>query len=89
MYIWVVRFPVYRKYANSKSYFKIASETSALEVQLLGSNCLEHTIEASIFPERQFIKDLLELSFPGILEADEGEFEAIMEMCRLRNVNQG
>lgn len=79
---------MYRKYANGKSVFKIMSETSALELQLLGTRCLRHVIEATILPERQLIRDLLDLAFPGILVSDEEEFEATLEKCRLQDSSE-
>ena len=54
-------FPVYRKYINNKSYFKVFDSESFEEIQVLGSNYWIYEFKAKILPDRYFIKDLIEM----------------------------
>lgn len=51
-------YPVYRRYLNGRSYFKISSPDELEELQLMGSRCFIHQLKAKILPERNFIYDL-------------------------------
>ena len=54
-----INFPVYRKYKNNKSYFKIMNASEFEEIQVIGSRrVLRHTV-AKLYPEKIFIQDLL------------------------------
>ena len=52
-------FPVYRRYKNGKSYFKIINENTFEEVRSLGSRRLVSVTVARLFPEKNFIRDLV------------------------------
>ena len=54
-----INFPVYRKYKNNKSYFKIIQPKIFEEVQLIGTKKVIKLIEAKQFPEFVFIHDLV------------------------------
>ncbi len=54
-----IHFPVYRKYKNNKSYFKIIHFKLFEEVQIIGTKKIVKQIEANQFPEILFIKDLV------------------------------
>lgn len=54
-----IHFPVYRKYKNNKSYFKIIHSRLFEEVQIIGSKKIIRQTEARLFPEILFIQDLL------------------------------
>jgi hypothetical protein len=54
-----MQFPVYRRYRNGRSYFKIINERSFEEVRALGERRLVAVIEARQFPEMIFIRDML------------------------------
>jgi len=54
-----MKFPVYRKYKNNKSYFKIINPTLFEEVQVIGNRKIIKIIEARLFPEKMFVKDLV------------------------------
>jgi len=69
-------FPIYRKLSNEKSYYKILSLESLIELQKIGSKTKKHTLIAQQFPEKLFIQDLIALS-NGYLESNEVEFERI------------
>lgn len=54
-----MHFPVYRKYKNNKSYFKIIHPRLFEEIQIIGSRRIIKEIEAKLFPELNFVRDLL------------------------------
>jgi len=54
-----INFPVYRKYKNNKSYFKIIQPKLFEEIQVIGSKKVIKLIEAHQFPEMLFIRDLV------------------------------
>lgn len=54
-----INFPVYRKYKNSKSYFKIINPLLFEEIRLMGSKKIITQTEAKVFPEKNFIYDLV------------------------------
>ena len=53
-----ITYPVYRKYKNNKSFFKVLSEHKFEEIKLLGDNAVLHVIEAKILPDKNYIYDL-------------------------------
>ena len=52
-------FPVYRKYRNDMSYFKIISEESFEEVKKLPTGYALFNFKAKILPDRNYIQDML------------------------------
>jgi len=54
-----IDFPVYRKYKNNKSYFKIIQPNLFEEIQVIGSKKIIKQIEAKLYPERLFVQDLV------------------------------
>jgi hypothetical protein len=54
-----INFPVYRKYKNGKSYFKIINPRLFEEIQVIGSKRVIKQVEAIQFPEMSFVHDLI------------------------------
>lgn len=54
-----INFPVYRKYKNNKSYFKIIQPDRFEEIQLIGSKRIVKQTTAKQYPEMVFINDLV------------------------------
>ena len=54
-----IKFPVYRKYKNNKSYFKIIHPRLFEEIQIIGTKRIVKQTEARLFPEVVFVKDLI------------------------------
>jgi hypothetical protein len=54
-----IQFPVYRRYKNGKSYFKIISRNEFEEIQILGSKKIINTIKAIQLPEMNHVHDLV------------------------------
>ncbi len=54
-----MEFPIYRKYVGIDVWFKLISSTEFIEYKKLGTKLLEDHIKAKIFPEKQFIQDMI------------------------------
>ena len=54
-----INFPLYRKYKNNKSYFKIVSPQVFEEIQLIGNKKVFRQTEAKLYPEKMFVMDLI------------------------------
>lgn len=54
-----INFPVYRKYKNNKSYFKIIQADLFEEIQIVGSKKIVKQTKAMQYPEMVFIRDLV------------------------------
>ncbi|HWY11146.1 MAG TPA: hypothetical protein VN026_07470 [Bacteroidia bacterium] len=69
-----IQFPVYRKYKNNTSYFKILSRDQFEEIQIIGSKAKLNRITANQFPEMNHIYDLV-YNHEGLgLEITENEY---------------
>jgi len=73
-----IHFPVYRKYKNNKSYFKILSFKLFEEVQIIGSKKIVKQTEALQFPEMLFIKDLIFDYYEMAEEISEEEYNSVL-----------
>jgi hypothetical protein len=76
-----MNFPIYRRYANGKSYFQILNPSELLEVQLIGKYFVKHRLVAKILPERNLISDLIALEGGQIEALTEAEFLEFMKYC--------
>ena len=74
-------FPIYRKYSNNKSYFKVFDTASFEEIQILGSNYWIYTFVAKILPDRNFIKDMIEMEGGGWIEISADEYDRFKSNC--------
>jgi hypothetical protein len=63
-------FPVYRRYANGRNFFKIMNPLLFEEVQLLGSRTVVKITEAKLYPEKNFVRDLVEGRIGEIITAE-------------------
>jgi len=66
-------YPIYRKYKGIDVWFKIDSETEFTEYKKMGNKLLKDTIVAKIFPEKQFIQDMINLYEDRWIEVTEIE----------------
>ena len=72
-----VTFPLYRKYKEIDVWFKINSDSSFIEIKKVGTKVLKTEVEAEIFPEKQFIQDMISC-FEGRWEKiSEQEYETL------------
>lgn len=69
-------FPQFRKLKNNKSYYKITSERTFIELQSIGDGFFKINIKASKYPEIILIQDMLNFSNNYKLSSEE-EFNTI------------
>ena len=74
-----MRFPLFRKYSNNKSYFKVLDDQSFEEIQIIGSKILLFNFAAKIMPDRFLVRDMIELKDGRWLEIDESEYLEIRQ----------
>ena len=74
-------FPLYRKYSNNKSYFKVLSEDTFEEIQILGKHYLLNHFKAKILPDRYLIKDMINLFEGRWEEIEEKEYDILRTRC--------
>lgn len=75
-------FPVYRKYKNNKSFFKVLGYDAFEEIQTIGKFYSIHHFTATIFPDRNFIYDMIGLHNGHWTEISEEEYTTFLEKCR-------
>ena len=54
-----IQFPVYRKYKNNNTFFKITSRNRFEEIQIIGARVKLNVITTNQFPEMNHIYDLV------------------------------
>lgn len=69
-----VKFPIYRKYHNGASYFKIFSESLFEEIKKEPGGYRVYEFEARILPDRNFLYDMIYNYQAHWQEIDEGEY---------------
>ncbi|NQV52776.1 MAG: hypothetical protein HQ500_06315 [Flavobacteriales bacterium] len=69
-----MRFPLYRKYPNDLSFFKILDDSHFIEVKRTGKSADVHHFEAKILPDRNFIQDMLNMEGGFWVESSPEEF---------------
>ena len=70
-------FPLYRKYKNEKSFFKITSISSFEEIIFMRNKATLHLFEAKILPDRNYILDMIYNYEPYWSLSSKEEFEEI------------
>jgi hypothetical protein len=71
----MIDFPLHRKFSDNKTFYKIHSPKSFLEIKLMGKFYFRNEIEAKQFPEMLLINDMIRLEVGGWIAIDENEFE--------------
>jgi len=69
-----MEFPIYRKYKNSETYFKINNEKSFEEISFIGSKLFSYDIKATQYPEFLRIKDMIACKDDIWIEILESDF---------------
>jgi hypothetical protein len=54
-----IKFPQYRRYKNGRSYFKIINPSRFEEIQVFGTKKILRITDAKLYPEKNFVHDLL------------------------------
>ena len=70
-----MNFPLYKKYTNNLSYFKVLSPDSFEEIKITGNYYSLIKLQAKILPERNFIEDLLKNTNGNWADISEIEYE--------------
>jgi hypothetical protein len=76
-----VKYPQFRKYKNSASYFKIYSPERFDEIKRTGDNYELHEFTARILPDRNFIHDITFGDYCEVIE--EKEYLQMMQHVNL------
>lgn len=74
-----ITFPVYRKYKNNQSFFKISSLTVFEEIKLSGKSGQLYVFTAKILPDRNFILDMLYDYDKYWMNSNEQEYNEVKE----------
>ncbi len=74
-------YPVFRKYSNNKSYFKVLTANEFEEINVLGSNFWIYRFEAKILPDRYLIRDMIEMEGGRWQPISEKEYENFKKFC--------
>ena len=74
-----ISFPVYRKYINGQSWFRITGPDSFEEIRLMGAKYIRSLHEVSTLPERNFILDLVHHYTGFATEIAATEFENVAQ----------
>lgn len=76
------QFPVYRKYSNEKSYFKIISDHEFYQLELIGNGFTYEHLIARLFPDKLLIQDMKKKSGNYWMDISSEEFENKLQSCR-------
>lgn len=77
-----VEYPVYRKYINNRSFFKIDSEERFIELQIVFKTYNITTHEATTLPDRNYIYDMVYNYVPYWVEIEESEYAEKVAWCK-------
>ena len=72
-----MEYPLYRKYSNAKSYFKVENEREFTQLQQIGKRIMKQVVCAKQYPEMLFIRSLIEMSEPHIILSSKEEFDEL------------
>ena len=73
-----MEFPVYRKYFNGMSFYKILSDLEFEEKQKVGSKIHKHHVIAYQFPEKLRIQDMISCKDKLWVKLSENEYLALV-----------
>lgn len=77
-----MNYPIFRRYKNGKSFFRIDSNDKLTEVKLIGKKYQVYVLSAKTYYDRLLIDDLKNLSSPEMEEVSELAFTSFLEHCR-------
>lgn len=75
------KFPLFRKYENGNTYFKIISTDTFEELKIMGNNYSLKNYKAKILPDRNYIMDLINNEKNHWEIIDEMEFNNTLKKC--------
>ncbi len=65
-----MNFPIFRRTADDKHFYCIEAEDRFIELQRIGSRAVLHRVQASLYPERLRIHEMI--------HGDEGRYSELM-----------
>jgi hypothetical protein len=74
-------FPLYRKFSNNTSFYKIQSEKSFTEIKTMGKYYFIDEVNALQFPEMVLIKDMINLEVGEYIETTEEDYLLFLDFC--------
>lgn len=74
-------FPIYRRYSNNKSWFKVLADDAFEEIQVMGPYYSIHHFQAKILPDRNFIADMIALEGNSWEEVTEADYQGFLKKC--------
>jgi hypothetical protein len=77
-----MNYPVYRKYLNGLSWFKITGPDSFEEIRKMGTRYLKSTHTVKILPDRNLLHDLLVDYHAFAVDIDGAEYAAVEALSR-------
>jgi hypothetical protein len=72
-----IEFPIYRKLANNKVFYKIISDNEFIEKKIMGSKIFESNFKATQYPEKLMIMDLIQTTEYYLLSTENEWLELI------------
>ncbi len=73
-----MEFPQYRRLSNHKSFYRIDSNERFVEIQVIGTRCFSHDVQAKQYPEILRIKEMLKYQIDGLEQSSEEEFTSYL-----------
>ena len=77
-----MEFPIFRKYKNNMSYFKVLSEEAFEELKKEPGGFKLYSVQAKILPDRNFIHDMIFNFEQHWDEIDEAAFVRIQQTLK-------
>lgn len=76
-----INFPLFRKYANGNTYFRVNAYDNFDELKIMGNNYSLKNYKATILPDRNYIIDLINNEGEHWKIIDEVEFNQTLASC--------
>ena len=81
-----LEFPLYRKYPNNRSYFKVFSAQEWVELRVEpGRNVVKYDFKATTLPDRNFLNDMMAAQKAHWVEISENEFNKVAKEVTARS----
>ena len=78
-----MEFPQYRKMSNDKAFYKITSDKTFDEIQIIGKKAVFHHVIAEQYPEMLRIQDMLNMDNDWFLESNEVEYNEFLVLLEI------
>lgn len=75
-------FPRYLKYPHERTFFKVTSETTFTQLDIIGTAYHLHEFTASVYPDRVLIQDMLQRKDGYWVDSSEEEYLQKVRYCK-------